>query len=140
MCLHFVLWIFWIHCGLARNTCKITNKTADCSHLKLMQIPSDLPVNITALDISHNQLKTLPPTNFTKYGQLVYLDAGSNIISKLQLELCQNLPLLEVLKLQHNQLRLLHDVFAYCTHLQELNLGFNIIVTENEPFKKLNVG
>ncbi|KAJ6668598.1 hypothetical protein lerEdw1_012080 [Lerista edwardsae] len=110
---------------------------ADCSHLKLKQIPSDLPINITALDISHNQLKTLPAANLTKYSQLVYLDAGSNTISKLQPELCQNLPMLKVLKLQHNQLHVLLDVFAYCTNLQVLTLGYNIILIQNDPFKNL---
>lgn len=138
-CFPVILFTFWIDCGSARNACIITNEMADCSHLKLKQIPSDLPINITALDISHNQLKMLPAANLTKYSQLVYLDAGSNTISKLQPELCQNLPMLKVLKLQHNQLHVLLDVFAYCTNLQVLNLGYNIIVIQNDPFKNLNV-
>uniref|UniRef100_A0A8D0LAX9 Toll-like receptor 3 n=1 Tax=Sphenodon punctatus TaxID=8508 RepID=A0A8D0LAX9_SPHPU len=118
--------------------CKIKNEVADCSHLKLTEIPSDLPANITALDISHNQLKKLPPANLTKYSQLTYLDAGFNSISKLQPELCQNLPQLKVLKLQRNQLHQLPDnIFTYCTKLVELNLGSNIIEIKNDPFRNL---
>ncbi|XP_043402045.1 toll-like receptor 3 isoform X2 [Chelonia mydas] len=137
-CLSFSLLTFSLLCVTAENQCKIRNQVADCSHLKLKQIPSDLPINITALDISHNQLNKLPPANLTKYSQLIYLDAGSNSLSKLQPELCQTLPLLKVLKLQHNQLRELTDnVFASCASLTELNLGSNIIEIKGNPFKNL---
>ncbi|NXN94748.1 TLR3 protein, partial [Rhinopomastus cyanomelas] len=118
--------------------CTIRNEMADCSHLKLTRIPSDLPNNITGLDISHNQLQQLSPTNLTKYSQLVYLNAGYNSISKLCPELCQNVPLLQVLKLEHNELYKLPDsVFTSCTNLTELNLGYNRIWIKNEPFKTL---
>nr|XP_034969432.1 toll-like receptor 3 isoform X2 [Zootoca vivipara] len=142
----FIYWIYlsftllttWVHCESAGSVCKITNNTADCSHLKLTQIPSDLPTNITVLDLSHNQLKTLPPANLTKYGQLVYLDVGFNTISKLHQELCLNLPFLKVLKLGHNQLhKFPDDVFIHCGNLKELNLGFNILEIRNEPFINL---
>ncbi|NXP75247.1 TLR3 protein, partial [Ramphastos sulfuratus] len=125
-------------CVSAEKQCQIRNEMADCSHLKLTQIPSDLPNNITGLDISHNQLRQLGPANLTKYSQLVYLNAGYNVISKLQPELCQNVPLLQVLKLEHNELYKLPDrVFASCTNLTELNLGYNKIYIKNDPFKTL---
>ncbi|CAI5783997.1 toll-like receptor 3 isoform X1 [Podarcis lilfordi] len=143
ICLSFTLLTIWVHCESVGSVCKITDNTADCSHLKLTQIPSDLPTNITVLDLSHNQLKTLPPANLTKYGQLVYLDVGFNTISKLHQELCLNLPLLKVLKLGHNQLhKFPDDVFIHCGNLKELNLGFNILEIKNEPFinlKKLSL-
>ncbi|XP_077158279.1 toll-like receptor 3 [Paroedura picta] len=136
--LPFILLPFSVHCGSSGNACKIRNGKADCSHLKLIEVPSDLPTNITALDISHNQLRTLPSANLTKYNQLVYLDAGFNSISKLQPELCRYLPFLKGLNLQHNQLHTLSDnVFTYCTSLRELNLGFNIIAIKKDYFKAL---
>nr|XP_056711475.1 toll-like receptor 3 [Euleptes europaea] len=136
--LPFILLSFCIQCGLAGSACKIKKGKADCSHLKLKEIPSDLPANITTLDVSHNQLRTLPPANLTKYNQLVFLDAGFNTISKMQPELCQNLPLLKGLNLQRNQLHTLSDnVFTDCTNLRELNLGFNIIAIKKDPFKTL---
>ncbi|NWW92431.1 TLR3 protein, partial [Rhynochetos jubatus] len=125
-------------CASVGKQCQIQNEMADCRHLKLTQIPSDLPSNITGLDISHNQLRQLGPANLTSYSQLVYLNAGYNSISKLQPELCQNVPLLQVLKLEHNELSKLPDrVFASCTNLTELDLGYNRIDIKNEPFKTL---
>nr|APJ35739.1 toll-like receptor 3 [Gallus gallus] len=125
-------------CASVGKQCQIRNTMADCSHLKLTQIPSDLPKNITGLDISHNQLKKLDPENLTEYSNLIYLNAGYNIISKLKPGLCKNLPLLQILKLEHNQLHELPDgVFASCSNLTELNLGYNIIEVKNDPFKTL---
>ncbi|XP_013797539.1 toll-like receptor 3 [Apteryx mantelli] len=125
-------------CASVGKPCEIRNRMADCSHLKLTQIPSDLPNNIMGLDISHNQIKMLPSANLTRYNQLVYLNAGYNSISKLQPELCQNVPLLQILKLEHNQLHELSDrVFASCTNLTDLNLGYNIIEIKNDPFQTL---
>ncbi|XP_037990751.1 toll-like receptor 3 [Motacilla alba alba] len=132
-----LMFVFW-PCASAGKQCHIQNEMADCSHLKLTQIPSDLPNNITSLDISHNQLRQLGPANLTKYSQLVYLNAGYNSISKLQPELCQNVPLLQILKLEHNELYKLPDrVFASCTNLTELNLGYNRLNIKNDPFKTL---
>ncbi|NXC92629.1 TLR3 protein, partial [Certhia familiaris] len=132
-----LMFVFW-PCALAGKQCHIQNEMADCSHLKLTQIPPDLPNNITSLDISHNQLRQLGPANLTKYSQLVYLNAGYNSISKLQPELCQNVPLLQILKLDHNELHNLPDrVFASCTNLTELNLGYNRLNIKNDPFKIL---
>ncbi|XP_032917209.1 toll-like receptor 3 isoform X2 [Catharus ustulatus] len=132
-----LMFVFW-PCASAGKQCHIQNEMADCSHLKLTQIPSDLPNNITSLDISHNQLRQLGPANLTKYSQLVYLNAGYNSISKLQPELCQNVPLLQILKLEHNELSKLPDrVFASCTNLTELSLGFNRLNIKNDPFKPL---
>ncbi|XP_071599445.1 toll-like receptor 3 [Heliangelus exortis] len=125
-------------CASAGKQCQIRNEMADCSHLKLTQIPSDLTDNITGLDISHNQLRELGPANLTKYSQLVYLNAGYNSISKMQPELCQNVPLLQILKLEHNELyKLPERAFASCTNLTELYLGYNRIYIKNEPFKTL---
>ncbi|NXD35175.1 TLR3 protein, partial [Copsychus sechellarum] len=132
-----LMFVFW-PCASAGKQCHIQNEMADCSHLKLTQIPSDLPNNITGLDISHNQLRQLGPANLTKYSQLVYLNAGYNSISKLQPELCQNVPLLQILKLEHNELYKLPDrVFASCTNLTELSLGFNRLNIKNDRFKTL---
>nr|XP_003221650.2 PREDICTED: toll-like receptor 3 isoform X1 [Anolis carolinensis] len=138
ICMPFTLLAICVDGGSAASACKITEEKADCSHLKLVQIPSDLPSNITALDISHNQLRTLPPANLTKYGQLIYLDVGFNTISKLQSPLCLTLPLLKVLNLEHNQLHAFPDkAFTSCDNLRELNLGSNILDVKNEPFKYL---
>ncbi|XP_023612945.1 toll-like receptor 3 isoform X2 [Myotis lucifugus] len=130
---------FWIQCTSSANRCAVWHEVADCSHLKLTQIPDDLPANITVLNLTHNQLRKLPPANFTRYSQLTILDAGFNSISKLESELCQKLPLLEILNLQHNELSQLSDkTFIFCRNLTELHLRYNLIhKIQNNPFKDL---
>ncbi|XP_004457834.1 toll-like receptor 3 [Dasypus novemcinctus] len=130
---------FWKLCTSSTNKCSVRHEVADCSHLKLTQVPDDLPANITALNLTHNQLRRLPPANFTRYSQLTILDGGFNSISKLEPELCQNLPLLKVLNLQHNELSQLSDkTFIFCLSLTELHLMSNSIQKiQSNPFKNL---
>jgi toll-like receptor 3 len=132
---------FWILCTSSTNKCTVRHEVADCSHLKLTYIPDDLPFNITVLNLTHNQLRGLPPANFTRYSQLTVLDGGFNSISKLEPELCQNLPMLKVLSLQHNELSQLSDkMFMFCVNLTELHLMSNSIhKIQNNPFKKQKV-
>ncbi|XP_020863359.1 toll-like receptor 3 isoform X5 [Phascolarctos cinereus] len=126
-------------CTESVKDCVVRREVADCSHLKLTQIPPDLPTNITTLNLTHNQLKRLPAANLTRYNQLITLDGGFNSISKLEPELCQRLPLLKVLNLQHNELSQITDaMFAHCTGLMELYLKFNSFQKiSNNPFKNL---
>uniref|UniRef100_A0A8C5K615 Toll-like receptor 3 n=2 Tax=Jaculus jaculus TaxID=51337 RepID=A0A8C5K615_JACJA len=74
----------WILYTYATNKCTVMQEVADCSHLKLTHIPDDLPTNIKVLNLTHNQLKGLPPANFTRYSQLIVLDGGFNSVSKLE--------------------------------------------------------
>ncbi|KAI5943828.1 toll-like receptor 3 [Manis javanica] len=140
---HFYFFVgllpFWILCASSANKCAVRHEVADCSHLKLAQVPDDLPANITVLNLTHNQLRRLPPANFTNYSQLTILDGGFNSISKLEPELCQKLPLLEILNLEHNELSHLSDqTFIFCTNLAELHLMSNSIQKiQNNPFKNL---
>ncbi|XP_005373496.1 PREDICTED: toll-like receptor 3 isoform X2 [Chinchilla lanigera] len=126
-----------ILCASFSNKCTVTHKVADCSHLKLTQVPDDLPTNITVLNLTHNQLRRLPPANFTRYSKLLVLDGGFNTISKLEPGLCQNLPLLKILNLQHNELSHLSDkTFMFCMNLTELYLMSNSIQKiQNNPFR-----
>ncbi|XP_012407530.1 toll-like receptor 3 isoform X3 [Sarcophilus harrisii] len=128
-----------IVCTQSVKNCVVRQEVADCSHLKLTQIPPDLPTNITTLNLTHNQLKRLPAANLTRYNQLVILDGGFNSISKLEPELCQSLPLLKVLNLQHNELSQISDaMFASCISLMELHLKFNSFKKiSNNPFINL---
>ncbi|KAM5264063.1 toll-like receptor 3 [Ctenodactylus gundi] len=126
-----------ILCVSCTNKCTVSHGVADCSHLKLTQVPEDLPTNITVLNLTHNQLRRLPPANFTRYSQLTILDGGFNTISKFEPELCQKLPLLKVLNLQHNELSKLSDkTFVFCMNLTELHLMSNSIQKiQSNPFK-----
>ncbi|XP_007946579.1 toll-like receptor 3 [Orycteropus afer afer] len=130
---------FWMLCTASANKCAVRHEVADCSHMKLTQVPDDLPANITVLNLTHNQLRRLPPDNFTRYSQLIILDGGFNTISKLEPGLCQKLPLLKVLNLQHNELSQLSDkTFIFCINLTELHLMSNSIQKiQDNPLKNL---
>ncbi|XP_049628295.1 toll-like receptor 3 [Suncus etruscus] len=134
-----VLLFYWLQCVSSTNKCTVRHEVADCSHLKLTQIPDDLPVNITVLNLTHNQIRRLLPDNFTRYSQLTVLDGGYNSISKLDPRLCQVLPVLKMLNLQHNQLSQLSDKTLFsCMSLVELYLTSNSIQKiQNNPFKNL---
>ncbi|XP_043918448.1 toll-like receptor 3 [Protopterus annectens] len=130
---------FCLHSVAAQSQCKIVQRFADCSHLKLKEIPSDLPVNITELKVSHNQLKALSVGVLSRYSQLTHLDAGYNLIAKVEEGLCTSLPLLEVLNLQHNVIyHLTNKFFQFCSNLTVLFLQYNKIpAITNDPFLKL---
>lgn len=132
---------FWILCVSSAHRCTVWREVADCSHRKLTQVPDDLSANITVLNLTHNQLRKLPPANLTRYSQLTVLDAGFNSISKLEPELCQKLPLLEILNIQHNELSQVSDkTFIFCLNLTELLLRSNSIQKiQNNPFRNLKV-
>ncbi|XP_007891010.2 toll-like receptor 3 [Callorhinchus milii] len=137
LCLGFV--VLYLSAFASSHHCKIEGQFADCSHLRLLEVPSDLPDNITILNLSHNQLRRLPSSILSKYRQLQNLRAGYNVIPKLEEGLCKSLPFLQVLNLEHNQLsHLILPYFLYCANLTELYLQFNRVkeITA-EPFKSL---
>lgn len=123
----------------AANRCRVFQDKADCSHLELFTIPSDLPVNIKVLDLSHNRLKQLLAANLSRYDQLEHLNVGYNTLHILEPELCERLPLLKILNLEHNEFtKILEKAFLSCTNLTELHLSSNGVkeITGN-PFKSL---
>ncbi|XP_069833811.1 toll-like receptor 3 [Dendropsophus ebraccatus] len=125
----------------AEHHCKVTAEKADCSHLELSTIPSDLPSTITILDLSHNRLKTLPVANLSRYDKLQHLDVGYNTLHDLETTLCQQLSLLKILNLQHNEFtKIPQKALHSCTGLDELRLNSNGIkeITGN-PFQNLQI-
>ncbi|XP_067885523.1 CD180 antigen [Heterodontus francisci] len=135
----FGIVMLYLGATASENQCKIKGLVADCSHLKLSNIPSDLPVNITVLNLSHNQLRQLPASALSRYSQLQVLNAGYNDIPKVDGNLCKVLPFLQVLGLEHNQLSQLSvRYFHYCSNLTELYLQFNRVKQiTGDPFKSL---
>ncbi|KAJ8280906.1 hypothetical protein GJAV_G00060820 [Gymnothorax javanicus] len=119
-------------------SCKIKGQTADCRHLSLKEVPSDLPANITRLDISHNMLQALPWRSLVRYPMLVRLDASFNDIKHLESEMCHVLPLLMDLILHRNEVHLLtKEELLHCSHLMHLDLSANRLKLQREPFQPL---
>ncbi|KAL4640547.1 toll-like receptor 3 isoform X1 [Arapaima gigas] len=142
-CLHLLLLLLLraLSCGSARSrkaACRVDRLMADCSHLSLEEVPADLPANITALDVSHNRLRELPPAVLSRYPGLRLLRAGYNSIPALGENLCRVLPQLRQLHIEHNVVHLLTEVdLVYCSNLMELNLGSNRLKLRNNPFSPL---
>ncbi|XP_059500815.1 toll-like receptor 3 [Stegostoma tigrinum] len=137
--LYFEFAIWYYGTRASGTQCKIQDLVADCSHLKLSSVPSDLPVNITVLNLSHNQLKHLPASALSRYSQLQALDSGYNVVTKIEENLCKVLPFLQMLGLEHNQLSQLSvHYFSYCSNLTELYIQFNRIKKiTGDPFTNL---
>lgn len=123
-----------------KTTCIIQGGRADCSHLNLRVIPSDLPSNISSLDVSHNKLVKVLGDSLGRYRGLIHLNASYNSIARVDESLCQSLPLLQTLNLEHNQVHLLKkEDLGQCTTLTWLNIANNRLKLQEEPFSGLQV-
>ncbi|KAK9540604.1 hypothetical protein VZT92_003045 [Zoarces viviparus] len=67
-----------------KTSCNVQDGRADCSHLNLKAVPLDLPKSITSLDMSHNQLRKIPPASLVPYPGLLHLNVSYNSITKLE--------------------------------------------------------
>ncbi|KAM9857251.1 toll-like receptor 3 [Aulostomus maculatus] len=121
-----------------KTSCSVQDGKADCSRLRLSAVPPNLPRNITILDMSHNRLVQIPRPSLTPYTGLLHLDISFNSITKLDGGVCQTLPLLQTLIMEHNEVHVLDkgDV-SLCTSLIGLNLASNRLKLKGEPFTPL---
>ncbi|KAG7237063.1 hypothetical protein INR49_032808 [Caranx melampygus] len=121
-----------------RTSCFVQDGRADCSHLSLNATPQNLPRNITSLDMSHNRLVALSPLSLSPYPGLIYLDVSYNSITKLDGHLCQTLPQLQSLIIEHNEVHLLKkEDLGNCTNLTQLNMASNRLKLKGDPFSAL---
>ncbi|XP_037328231.2 toll-like receptor 3 [Pungitius pungitius] len=128
------------HClaSQKKTSCNVQGGRADCSHLSLTAVPPDLPKSITSLDVSHNRLKTIPPASLTPYPGLRHLSVGYNSIARLDRGLCQTLPLLQTLNMEHNVLHVFEEEdLSHCTNLTRLVMASNKLKLQGEPFSAL---
>ncbi|XP_034395908.1 toll-like receptor 3 [Cyclopterus lumpus] len=121
-----------------KDSCHVQDGRADCSHLSLKAVPPNLPRSITGLDVSHNRLKALPPGSLAPYPGLLHLNVSYNSITKLDQGLCQTLPLLQTLSMEHNEVFVLtNEDVSYCTNLTRLIMASNVLKLQGEPFSAL---
>ncbi|XP_022593991.1 toll-like receptor 3 isoform X4 [Seriola dumerili] len=128
------------HCMASqkKTSCSVQDGRADCSHLSLNATPQNLPRNITSLDMSHNRLVGISPESLSPYNGLLHLDVSYNSITKLDVRLCQTLPQLQTLIIEHNEVHLLKkDDLSHCTSLTRLNMASNRLKLQGEPFSSL---
>ena len=140
MICYFVMGPYHCDASLKKTSCSVRDGRADCSHLSLGEIPQSLPRNITSLDMSHNRLLGVPPKSLDLYQGLLHLDVGYNSITKLDEHLCQTLPLLQTLNVEHNEVHLLREEdLSHCTGLIRLNMASNRLKLRGETFCALQV-
>lgn len=84
--------------------CEMVDKEVSCQALGLLQVPSTLPRDIEALDLSGNHLRSILASPLGFYTALRQLDLSTNEISFIQTGVFQALPHLEHLNLAHNHL------------------------------------
>ncbi|XP_071361199.1 toll-like receptor 3 isoform X1 [Trachinotus anak] len=121
-----------------KTSCTVQDGRADCSHLSLNSTPQNLPRNITSLDMSHNRLVVISPVSLNPYPGLLHLDVGYNSITKMDEHLCQTLPLLQTLNIEHNEVHLLKkEDLSHCTNLTWLKMASNRLKLQGEPFSAL---
>ncbi|XP_059407946.1 toll-like receptor 3 isoform X2 [Carassius carassius] len=119
-----------------KSTCTIEKAKADCSHMNLDAVPTDLPKNITTLDVSHNRLKTLSSLHL--YSNLVTIDTSYNSLTAIEKNLCLSVPHLQILNVQHNEVYLISEKdLKNCFHLTRLDLSDNRLKLNGEPFSVL---
>ncbi|XP_012501047.1 PREDICTED: leucine-rich repeat-containing protein 32 isoform X2 [Propithecus coquereli] len=110
MCHLILLLLAVLTLGLAASQhrdkvpCKMVDKEVSCQGLGLLQVPSVLPLDTEALDLSGNQLQSVLSSPLGFYTALRHLDLSTNEISFLQPGVFQALPHLEHLSLAHNRL------------------------------------
>nr|QFE31817.1 toll-like receptor 3 [Sillago sinica] len=126
-------------CAISQKTsCQVRGSRADCSHLSLTAVPPDLPRNLTSLDMSHNKLPGISPASLAAYPGLLHLDVSYNSITKLDGALCQTLPLLQTLNMEHNQVLFFRkEDVSHCTNLIQLIMASNRLRLQGEPFSAL---
>ncbi|XP_051559261.1 toll-like receptor 3 [Myxocyprinus asiaticus] len=131
---------FYYHFGHSasphKSTCTVENGKADCSHMNLAAVPTNLPRNISTLDVSHNKLKNLSSLHL--YSNLVHIDASYNSLTVVEEGLCLDLPHLQSLNVQHNEVYLLSEKdLKNCFQLVRLDLSDNRLKLRGEPFSVL---
>lgn len=105
--------------------CKMVDKEVLCQDLGLLQVPSVLPRDMEALDLSGNQLRSILALPLGFYVALRHLDLSSNEISFLQPGVFQALAHLEYLNLAHNRLALSTSGLGPLPHVTSLDLSGN---------------
>lgn len=104
--------------------------SVDCSYRNLINVPTDLPFNLTQLSLSVNDISKLNATSFANILQVTSLWLAFNKITTIQPGTFQNLTSLKNLDLSHNQLLdFPWRELLSLKNLQLLNLNNNQLAT-----------
>ncbi|VDI62524.1 toll-like receptor 8 [Mytilus galloprovincialis] len=103
---------------------------ADCTRLELTNVPTDLPLDISGIDLSYNQISTIQKKAFESFSKLTALILDFNMIKTIDGDVFNGLKKIRWLSMKHNQLnissKILDVVFKSLLQLQHLDIRYNI--------------
>ncbi|CAG2240987.1 CD290 [Mytilus edulis] len=126
--------ILLINFTVYAHKCRIVQQgdqiIADCTRLKLRDVPTDLPLHISGLDLSYNQISMIKNNTFSSFSNLTTLTIDSNNIHTLYGDVFKGLENLRWLSMKHNQLNIFTKIFDIVIkpllHMQHLDIRYNI--------------
>ncbi|CAC5376068.1 unnamed protein product [Mytilus coruscus] len=104
--------------------------TAYCTRLKLNDVPTGLPLSISGLDLSYNQISIIKNNAFESFSNLTTLTMDFNNIDTIDGYAFQGLKKLRWLSMKHNHLNICSTIFDIVLktllRLQHLDIRYNI--------------
>ncbi|XP_067674472.1 toll-like receptor 4 [Haliotis asinina] len=104
--------------------------SVDCTGKQLHQIPKDLPINMTSLNISDNMITAVKNRTFQTFTHLRYINLNNNLLTKMEPDAFVGVFSLTNLSLASNKLHkgsLTEGLFRDLVNLVTLNLQNNKI-------------
>ncbi|XP_061384281.1 chaoptin-like [Danaus plexippus] len=91
---------------------------------------------IHTVDLSYNQLETIPDNCFLKFPRLLYLDLSHNSIKKIELLTFEGMRSIETLLLSYNEIKNMGLNFVRFINLKKLELDHNELTSLSEESVK----
>ena len=101
--------------------------------LELIEVPADIPANMTDIYLDNNYIRDLARNVFLKFAECILLSLGHNAIRSIEVGAFNGLGNLDKLNLIANNMKILEqDVFNGMPHLRVLDVASNGVHTISE--------
>ncbi|XP_071852277.1 uncharacterized protein [Apostichopus japonicus] len=127
--------------GMAKCLCHKTYNyyAMDCSNRSLHDVPTDIPSNVTKIDLSMNNLTAIHWNAFITATQLKAIDLSHNQLVELPEKLVWENEKLQSIDLSMNNLTFIHwNAFITATKLKTIDLSHNKLVELPEKLVRNN--
>ncbi|XP_069361303.1 chaoptin-like [Maniola hyperantus] len=123
--------------NLRKVSAGVSMKYLNVSHNSISTIEEDLakstvPILITTIDLSYNEIESLSDNCFARFTELKYLDLSSNLLKQLDILTFEGITQLETLRLSNNKLAEIGQAFARFRNLKDLSLDYNQLTSLTE--------
>ncbi|XP_070572477.1 toll-like receptor 13 [Ptychodera flava] len=129
-CLILFLLLQCTEASTQQPVCKVYNDThIDCSGRRLEDVPNELPVFASHLDMSSNNIKKTGSDSFKELNQLLLLNLSGNVIYSIHSKSFSQIVELEILDLHSNKLASIPEkLFSDLKNLKILILNSNSLI------------